>query len=262
VFRQSLQDNGLDWLAGFPLDRFYDPAQTLSPNTAPGKALRGQILQEFSAYLTAWRAGPRLIAFVFGDEVAADYAKKFSGMPADFYSLLREAAALAKQDAGSPLLVTTAVADSAQSGVPQRRTTAAPHPQQAFGQLNGLGAASPDATFQEQRLRTGKPFLLAFGVDAFDQRRQMEDEDAQAAVAVGHAHTIEEFANAGSLPLLGGLWTSLLDEWWRGSSNPAQHGTKGRPANSFADGFLNAAWLGLFQVLPSGMAGLDRLRPR
>jgi uncharacterized protein (TIGR03437 family) len=166
------------------------------------------------------------------------------------------------QNPDSRLLVTTAVAESSHIGIPQLGTADAAQPHLAFWLLNRLGAAPPEASFPELRLRTDKPFLLAFGVDAFDQRLQMEDEDTQAAVAAENARAIGQAANTGPLPLLGGLWTSLLDEWWRGSDNPAQHGTQGRPANSFPDGFLNPAWLGLFRVQPSGIAGLDSLRPR
>ncbi len=262
VFRGSLEDADLYWLAGFPLDRFYNPSQTLSPNSPQGRALREQILQEFSAHVSSWRGEPRLIAFVFGDEVADGYAKKFSGTAAHFYSLLREAAARVNQNAEAPVLVATAVAETAQVGVPQLGTTDATQPQLAFWLLNRLGTPPPSAAFPELRLRSGKPFVFSFGVDAFDQRRQIEDEDAQAAVAALQARAIREAAAAAAFPLLGGLWASLLDEWWRGSSNAAQHGTQGRPANSFADGFLNAAWLGLFRLQPSGLASLDNLRPR
>ncbi len=262
AFRKSLQASDLYWLAGFPLERFYNPAQTLSPDSAQGQSLRAQILEEFVTYVAAWREEPRLIAFVFGNEVATDYAKKFSGPASDFYSLLREAAALARRDPASAVLVTTAAGEDRQIGDPKLGTQDAAQPDLAFWLFNRLGVTPLEGTFHELRSRTGKPFLLAFGADAFDQRKQTEDDKTQAKAAGEHARAIQAAADAGLFPLLGGLWTSLLDEWWRGSDSPAQHGTEGRPANLFLDGFLNPAWLGLFRVQPSGMAGLDRLRPR
>jgi uncharacterized protein (TIGR03437 family) len=261
-FQTLLADNDLYWLAGFPLDRFHDPGRTLSPGTSAGRALRAKILEEFAVYVDAWRENPRLIAFVFGDEVTANYRQKFAGSAADFYSLVREAAALVKQLSPDAPMVTTAVAEQTQIGERAFGSDDLSQPDLAFWSLNQLGVVSLDGVFHQLRQRTAKPLLVsAFGVDAFDQRQQMEDADTQAATARDQSRVIDAARGIG-FPVLGGVWAELLDEWWRGSDSPAQHGTNGSPAIPFADGFLNPAWLGLLGVQPSGVQGLDRLRPR
>ena len=116
AFRRSLADADLYWLAAFPLDRFYDPARSLSVDTGQGQALRSQILEEFREYVEGWRGERRVIAFVFGDEVGRDYDEKFAGSPADFYSLLREAAEVLPGAQGSTALLTTTIADLSQTG--------------------------------------------------------------------------------------------------------------------------------------------------
>ena len=69
AFQAALEASDLYWLAGFPLDRFYDPQRSLSSGTASGQALRREILEEFRAYAAGWTGNAenrgRLIAFVF-----------------------------------------------------------------------------------------------------------------------------------------------------------------------------------------------------
>ena len=92
--RVVLESTGLHWLAGFPLEPYFDAGRSLSPDRPDGRVLRGEILTGFREFVEGSR-GMRVLAFVFGDDVPRDYANKFSGDVGDYYSLLAEAAARA-----------------------------------------------------------------------------------------------------------------------------------------------------------------------
>ena len=243
-FLDLLDSTGLYWLAGFPLEPYYDPARTIL-------ARKREILEAFEQYAQRFRAQPRLIGYVFGHEVARDYHRKFAGSPDDFYALLADAAeTLRRLEPDQTPLLTTAVHDLAE-------LSRAP-----AGLSFWCWNASPGRTFggllAEARRRASKPVLISdFGVDAFDERTRLENESAQAE-AVGTLVT--EIEGAGWL--LGGIYSTLLDEWWRGGGDPAWHGVGGAPHAGFPDGFRNDGWLGLLRVAPSGQPGLDHLYPR
>ena len=263
AFRRSLADAALYWLAGFPLDRFYDPARSLSPDTGQGQVLRSQILDEFRVYVEGWRDERRVIAFVFGDEVGRDYGEKFAGSPADFYSLLRDASTvLAGVESGKALLTTT-VADLSQVGDLTLGADDVSQPGLSFWSVNGVGGASLEELFVAVGDKTAKPFLVSgFGVDAYDQQEQTEDASTQADIAGSRASEIEVRLPGDVFPVLGGLWASYVDEWWRGGEDPSLHSTNGRPDQSSPDSYRNPAWFGLFRAESSTVAGFDTLRPR
>ena len=101
TFQPVLESSGLHWLAGFPLDEFYDPSQTLASREP-------LILEAFRKYAARFRGEKRLIGYVFGENVATDHARKFGGSPEEFYSLLSRAAEILREidPARTPLLAT------------------------------------------------------------------------------------------------------------------------------------------------------------
>ncbi len=263
AFRGSLAEADLYWLAGFPLDRFYDPELSLSQDTGQGQVLRSQILDEFREYVEGWRDETRVIAFVFGDEVGQDYDEKFAGSLADFYSLLREAAEVLAGAQGSTALLTTTVADLSQTGDFTLGADDVSQPGLSFWSVNRIGGASLGELFVAVGDKTAKPFLVsAFGVDAYDQQGQTEDASTQADVAGRRASEIEVRLPGDVFPVLGGLWASYVDEWWRGGEDPSLHSTNGWLDQSFPDSYRNPAWFGLFRAESSAIAGFDTLRPR
>ena len=267
AFRSALETNDLYWLAGFPLDAFYDARRSLSPATASGQALRNEILAAFRAYASGWVKNAehrgRLIAFVFGDDVGASYSRKFAGSAADFYSLLGEAAAvLAELDPENPALLTTAVSETSAIGNAALGTSDAALPGLAFWSLDRLGDDSFEAVFVDLRARTLKPFLIsAFGVDAYDGSAEAADVEAQAAGARAGAFDIQIRTGGTVFPVLGGIWDGFVDQWWR-AGDPDGQDTIGRPSEAFPDGRYHAEWMGLFETAPTHAAGFDRLKPR
>ena len=239
-----LESAGLYWLAGFPLEPYYDAAQTIM-------ARQRQILDAFREYARRFRGQRRLIGYVFGAEVASEYARKFAGSSSDFYALLAEAAAVLRElePEETPLLA-TAVSDPAELA------------QSPAGLSFWCWNASPGRTFggrlEEVRRKAAKPVLISeFGVDAFDQRAGAEDEQGQAEAAVTLAGEIE---SAGWL--LGGVYHGFLDEWWRGGPEASRHAAGGSPHSGFPDGFRNDGWFGIFRATATERPGLDSLRPR
>ena len=143
AFQNTLDSSNLFWLAGFPLDRFHDKAAGLSPASEQGAALRSQILTEFRAFVETWKSEPRLVAFVFGEDVGAGYGDKFSGSVADFYSLLREAAAIVLEAGGTNLpLLTTTTSQVAEIGSLVSGSDDIAQPGLAFWSINHLGNES------------------------------------------------------------------------------------------------------------------------
>ena len=263
AFRGSLADADLYWLAGFPLDRFYDPEWSLSPETGQGRALRSRILDEFRVYVEGWRDEGRVIAFVFGDEVGRDYEGKFAGSPEDFYSLLQDAAEVLSGAPGGTALLTTTVSDVSQIGNFTLGADDLSQPGLSFWSLNWVGGASLEELFLAVSDKTAKPFLVsAFGVDAYDQQGQTEDASTQADVGRTLASGIEVRLPGDVFPVLGGLWASYVDEWWRGGEDPSLHSTDGWQDQSFPDSYRNPAWFGLFRAESGATAGFDTLRPR
>lgn len=106
TFLAVLESTNLNWLAGFPLDAYYDPSQTIASQKV-------RILAAFRAYASRFRGQRRLLGYVFGEEVATGYERKFAGTPSDFYGLIAEAAAILREiePARTPL-IGTAVGDA------------------------------------------------------------------------------------------------------------------------------------------------------
>jgi len=263
AFARALAESGLYWLAGFPLDEYYDPRETLSADSPAGAELRARILDDFRRYVKAWADEPRLIAFVFGDLVSRNYEEKFSGSAADFYSLLSEAGEVLAEETEGAGLLTTTVAGSSDVGNFLLGADDFNQPRLSFWSLSRTGADLLKPLLFALKAKTAKPLLVsAFGVDAFDDRRNREDRATQAEAAGALAAELENIASAGSAPLLGGLWASFMDEWWRGGEGPDEHGTLGEVNESFPDGVANPAWMGLFSTERSELPGFDSLRPR
>jgi uncharacterized protein (TIGR03437 family) len=267
AFSQALAANDLYWLAGFPLDRFFDARRSLAAGSgqasfsdSPGPSdLRSQILAEFREYVEAWKDEPRLLAFVFGNEVDADYQRKFAGSAADFFALLREAAALVHQLAPGKM-ITSSVADVETIGAFNLGANDPNQPGLSFWSVEASGLRLLDPLIQQARNRTAKPVLLSgFGVDAYDAATQAEAAPAQAEAARALAGELTRAAGNRSFRVLGGLWGALLDEWWRGGADASRHGDRAIERGGAA---LHPAWLGLFGVARSSLERLDTLRPR
>lgn len=267
AFSQALAANDLYWLAGFPLDRFFDTRRSLASGTGPRAAsepaqsseLRSQILGEFRAYVETWKHEPRLIAFVFGNEVDTGYGRKFAGSAADFFALLADAAAIV-HDAAAGKLITTSVGIAASIGAFNLATNDPNQPGLSFWSLDAPGERLLNPLIQEARNRTAKPVLVSsFGADAYDSATQSEEARGQAEAARALGREITLAAANRSFRLLGGVWNSLLDEWWRGGPDPLRHGAAAVEAGGAP---FHPAWSGLFGVARGALDGLDTLRPR
>ncbi len=243
-FLNLLESTGLYWLAGFPLEPYYDPGQTIL-------ARKRQILDAFEEYARRFRSQRRLLGYVFGNEVARDYPTKFAGSVEDFYALLGEAAETLRQiEPDQTPLLTTAVHDLGELG----RAPAG----LSFWCWNANPGRSFGGLLEQARRRASQPVLISeYGVDAFDERTRQENEYAQAEAA---GTLVKEIEGAGWV--LGGIYNSLLDEWWRGSTDAAEHGAGGAPHSGFPDGLRNPGWQGLFRVEATGQPGRDSLYAR
>ena len=220
TFVPLLATTGLYWLAGFPLEPYYDPSRAILER-------RDEILADFRKYAGRFQGQPRLLAFVFGDAVLTDYSAKFAGPVSEFYALLKEAAAvlLDLEPESAPLLVTAAGA---------LEDLRADPPGLDFWLWDAGSRRDLAAPLEDIRRSSTRPVLIAgFGADAVDSGTGLEDEAAQAAIALALVDEME------ATPLLlGGLYGAFTDRY-------------GAPAR-----------VGLFRPEAAGRPGLDRLHPR
>lgn len=108
TFLAVLESTGLNWLAGFPLEPYYDPAVSIGSR-------RHEILSAFRHYVLRFRGHRRVLGYVFGNDVPAGYARKFAGAPGEFFALLADAAAVLREsDPDRTPLLTTAVSNPAE----------------------------------------------------------------------------------------------------------------------------------------------------
>ncbi len=187
-FRSLLETTGLFWLAGFPLDAYYDPTRTLASRHA-------EILSAFRDYAGRFRGERKLIGYVFGEGVATEYWRKFAGHVSEFHALLRDAARLLEEiePQDTPLLATST-----------------PDLARLRDRLEGISIWIWDAgpsinlapAISEILRSSSKPVLVGgFVADA------SSGEGAQALAAVDLArHT------SGATALLGGLYGAYLDD--------------------------------------------------
>jgi uncharacterized protein (TIGR03437 family) len=261
---QALERNNLYLLAGFPLDPYYDPTATLAATTDTGHALRAKILSDFRQYAQQFQNKKRLVALVFGNEVGINYSQKFGGSPHDFYSLVNDAAAALQADFGSAApLLTTAVADVTHINQATLATRDADLPGLSFWSVNAYRGTTFNGLFDDLRQKTGKAVLISeLGVDAWDSVRGAEDAGAQAAGLRNLTEQLQQEMGRASSTVIGGVWFSWSDEWWKGGPDPSTHGAAGVPAPGFPDGVNNGAWFGLFGVSATDAPGLDSLRSR
>ena len=244
MFLSLLESTGLYWLAGFPLEPFYDPAQTIT-------ARKPAMLEAFRSYARRFRGQKRLIGYVFGNEITRNYSQAFAGSAEEFFALLAEAAEVVRElEPEDPPLITTTVSDAAElvrnpAGL-------------SFWSWNANPGRSFGGRLEEARRQAAKPVLISeFGVDAFDERTRQEDEQTQAEVA---GQLAREIASAGWL--LGGVYAGFLDEWWREGPDPSCHSAAGVRQPESPDGFRNDGWMGIFRVTATEQPGLDSLSAR
>ncbi len=220
TFVPLLETTRLHWLAGFPLEPYHDPSRSILER-------RDEILADFRKYAARFQGQQRLLAFVFGDDVPTGYSTKFAGPVSEFYALLKEAAAvlLDLEPESTPLLATA---------VGALEDLRADPPGLDFWLWNAGARRDLAAPLEDIRRSSSRPVLVAgFGADAVDSATGLEDEAAQAAIALALVDEME----AAPL-LLGGLY------------------------GAFADPYGAPARLGLFRPEAAGRPGLDRLHPR
>ncbi len=195
AFTALLETTGLYWLAGFPLDPYYDPARPIT-------ARRDEILQAFRDYAVRFHDEPRLIGFVLGEEVAGNYASRFAGSVSDFYSLLADAAQLLQdlEPDKTPLLATSTSDPAELANTP---------PGLSFWLWNAGPRRTLSAAINDILRLSSRPVLVAdYGVDAFNQTTGSEDEQTQAQAAADLTREIES-----SGLLLGGVYAAFADDY-------------------------------------------------
>jgi len=114
-------------------------------------------------------------------------------------------------------------------------------------------------------------FITEYGIDAYDDKAQSENQTTQNSWDVALANEINNNTNICS----GGFIFSYSDEWWKAesgeydanhtncpASNSSAHLNCGYPSNNFPDKYSNEAWWGLLSAAKNISSGPDILTPR
>ncbi len=113
---------------------------------------------------------------------------------------------------------------------------------------------------------SSKPLaILEFGIDAYDQKNNSENEDMQAIYAENLWREIENNSNI----TIGGALTTYSDGWWKSGErqdcedkdSSSIQSNCGRPMPSFPDKFANDEWWGIMRIKDNG-TGIDIVEPR
>jgi uncharacterized protein (TIGR03437 family) len=195
TFVPLLETTGLRWLAGFPLDSYYDPTRSILER-------RAEILADFRKYAVRFQGQDRLLAFVLGDDVPTGYSAKFAGPVSEFHALLKEVAAilLELEPESTPLVATS---------VTNLEDLRADPPGLAFWLWDAGSRRDLAAPLADILRSSSRPVLVAgFGADAVDSGTGLEDEAAQAATALASLDQIEV-----APLLLGGLYATFADQY-------------------------------------------------
>ncbi len=106
--------------------------------------------------------------------------------------------------------------------------------------------------------------ITEFGADAWDSRKEKEDQAAQAEYHEGNWKDID-FHRAGGKAegnAIGGIAFEFLDEWWKSNNGGwDEHGTERDSPMAFQDGWASEEWYGLVG-LGDGTGGRLIRQPR
>ena len=112
---------------------------------------------------------------------------------------------------------------------------------------------------------SSKPvIIMEFGIDAYDNVDQAENQGMQAKYVRSLWGEIEENSNI----TIGGLLTTYSDGWWKSGTrmdcpdkSPSIQGDCGSPMKNFPDGFANDEWWGIVRIKENGNSP-DIVEPR
>jgi len=265
-----------------------DPSnQTLDPTNPDGMALRNMIKSDFTDYYKRTCNFSQDCFYIVGNEVSngVNYnSQKFTDSPSNFYSLINEIAAIPEtaevlKDCPDPLPVTTAIIDLNDLENPNIQTDDNAMLNMKFWSSNvyrgckdasrcdGSGSCEIPAMtnfFSTYKTLTNKPvFISEYGIDAFNNVAQTEDDTTQSDCTTAIWRSIDNNWMSGSNTqvVIGGAVFEYSDEWWKTGGDPNTRGTGGFPNQNFPDGFMNESYFGLFSI-SDDLGTCNKLTPR
>lgn len=223
-----------------------DPTVDLSSSV-----IREYYINEFKEYVGAYKDHPAVLMWSIGNEVNL----LMSGGEVRenirvWYTLLNEMARAAYEVEGSNYHpVTTSNGEIASIGDESRFSDDASLDYlDAWGIAVYQGGTDFVGTFAAYPSKSSKPVWISeYGVDAWNQATNQEDEDTQAFYDGALWDSIE----AHSSLTFGGCVMAYCDEWYK-HGNPSSHDLGGYEFLSSPDGFLNEEWWGVMKIMDNG----------
>jgi len=219
-------------------------------------AVRQNLINDFSNYVTAFKNHPALIMWVIGNE-----QNYYNGDNADWYALVNEmakAAYLIEGNAYHPVAINNG--DIFNVSYARKKADDASLSYVDMWALNVYRGVSFGELFYDsnRRGRTSKPIFIAeYGVDAYDNTNSKEDQTSQSLWDCGAYNEIAFIAECS-----GGALMEYSDEWWK-LGVPSVHDNSGFPwpEGRQPDNFSNEEWYGIVSI-KANAPGADIVAPR
>ncbi len=202
---------------------------------------RDRTLAAWRLFVSKYKDHPAVLMWLFGNELnmgVDPVSPKFKSL----FSLVGEARAIAHSIEGiTRHPVSTAMADGSLDYVISTYDNTVD-----LWALQIYRGASFGGLWSTVRSFTNKPVLITeFGVDAFDNVRGVEDQEAQAL----YISTLYKEIMANNNVTSGSCLFQWADGWWKTGDRNKQS-NKGSTCSSPNDKFCNDAWWGLHSIAP------------
>eukprot|EP00029_Vermamoeba_vermiformis_P002553 TRINITY_DN12930_c0_g1_i1.p1 TRINITY_DN12930_c0_g1~~TRINITY_DN12930_c0_g1_i1.p1 ORF type:complete len:459 (+),score=107.08 TRINITY_DN12930_c0_g1_i1:48-1424(+) len=222
-----------------------------SSNDISNTQIRTNLINGFTSMVNSYKYHPAIIMWLFGNELNAPW--NYQNKLTDLFSLLDAATQAAHQAEGTNYRpVSSPFADINLSTQIQQYS----NPQIDVWTVQVYRGKTFGNLFQFFKNDvTAKPmFITEFGIDAYDNDKQAEDQAVHSEYITALWGEIVANTDACS----GGCVFAYSDEWWKGressvttgcpESNAAYQSNCGGSAGAFPDKFGNEEWFGLHAI--------------
>ncbi len=248
----SFYERGIYVIMGFAVDAVYGDNEVVDFENA---VVRENITRCFLDMVEHWKDHPAILMWCFGNEVNR-VLEENDVDPSHWYSLVDECAERAHELEGEDFHpVTTANGDQRDWDIGDRGMNADDDslPHLDLWSLQIYQGRSFDNAFEDYEELSAKPLLMSeFGCDAYDGRRNREDESMQREYLESQWLEISE--NLSSIDqdnvCLGGVIFSWRDGWYKSSRGEySDHDTQSDWRNgAYEDPNMNEEWWGIVGI--------------
>lgn len=225
--------------------------------------VRNKFKSDFRKMVAKHKDSPAILMWAVGNELNSKWRNDKNKMD-DLFSLIDEMAKEAHLEEGTNYHpVTTTLLDD--KTIDTIRYYDPKTPNLDIWGIQAYRGKSFGNLFKDYSNVSSKPLIvMEFGVDAYDNIGQTENQSAQAKYVKSLWNEIASNSNV----VIGGAFTTYSDGWWKSMAradcpdkDPSVQGNCGRIMKSFPDDFANDEWWGIVRIKNNGN-NPDLVEPR